>query len=221
MDVFAETLLWSAPLIGGFVGSDAVAAAVAGQLLKDDKPRLLVDLGTNGEVLLSARGRILACSAAAGPAFEGVQILYGMRAEPGAIDEVRLHPEGVDLHVLGDEPARGICGSGLLDLVAELVRLQVIDETGRLRPPEEIASSGLPGLAAHVIETDEQIVFRLTDSPQIIDFTQKTSGKCNLPRPRSGQLSTSVVSTLKCRLTILMKCCWREHLERISARRVP
>ncbi|NLN19854.1 MAG: ATP-binding protein [Firmicutes bacterium] len=173
MDVFAETLLWSAPLIGGFVGSDAVAAAVAGQLLKDDKPRLLVDLGTNGEVLLSARGRILACSAAAGPAFEGVQILYGMRAEPGAIDEVRLHPEGVDLHVLGDEPARGICGSGLLDLVAELVRLQVIDETGRLRPPEEIASSGLPGLAAHVIETDEQIVFRLTDSPQIIDFTQK------------------------------------------------
>lgn len=173
MDVFADTLLWSAPLIGGFVGSDAVAAAVAGRLVKDDKPRLLVDLGTNGEVLLSARGRILACSAAAGPAFEGVQILHGMRAAPGAIDGVTLHPDGVELHVLGDESAKGICGSGLLDLVAELVRLQVIDETGRLRSPGEIASSGMPGLAGHVMETDQQIVFRLTHGPHIIDFTQK------------------------------------------------
>jgi len=173
IDGFPDTLLWSGPLVGGFVGADAVAAAVAGQLLSDNKPRLLIDLGTNGEILLSANGRIWACSAAAGPAFEGVQILNGMRAEPGAIDGVALNPDGVQLHVLGDnDSARGICGSGLIDLVAELVRLDVIDETGRLRSSEEVAAAGKPGLAGHLVETDGGIVFRLTERPQTIDFTQ-------------------------------------------------
>lgn len=173
MDAFPDTVLWSGPLIGGFVGADAVAAAVAGQLLTDDQPRLLVDLGTNGEILLSAHGRIWACSAAAGPAFEGVQILHGMRAEPGAIDGVALSSDGVELHVLGDcDFATGICGSGLIDLVAELVRLDVIDGTGRLRSAAEVTAAGKPELARRVVETARGTAFRLTQEPQTIDFTQ-------------------------------------------------
>ena len=99
---FAHCLVWTGPVVGGFVGADAVAAGVAGKLLSDEQPRLLIDLGTNGEILLSAHGRILACSAAAGPAFEGVQISCGMRAQEGAIDGLVLDEDGVKLHVLGE-----------------------------------------------------------------------------------------------------------------------
>ena len=173
LEGFADTLLWSGPIIGGFVGADAVAAAVAGRLLEDDEPRLLIDLGTNGEILLQAKGRVLACSAAAGPAFEGVQIRHGMRAEPGAIDGVSLSSTGLELHVLGEnEPARGICGSGLIDLVAELLRLGMIDETGRLRTRDEVAALGYPKLAHHVIQTDDGLAFGLTESPNSIYLTQ-------------------------------------------------
>jgi uncharacterized 2Fe-2S/4Fe-4S cluster protein (DUF4445 family) len=169
LTAFPDSLVWTGPIIGGFVGADAVAAGVAGQLLADPKPRLLIDLGTNGEILLSANGRVLACSAAAGPAFEGVQISCGMWAEQGAIDGVDISPTGVGLHVLGkDAPPRGICGSGLIDAVAEMLRTGVIDETGRFNSQEEVAASAGPPIAACLVEKDGNTVFRLAEGLDMV-----------------------------------------------------
>lgn len=170
---FAHCLVWTGPVVGGFVGADAVAAGVAGKLLSDEQPRLLIDLGTNGEILLSAHGRILACSAAAGPAFEGVQISCGMRAQEGAIDGLVLDEDGVKLHVLGENVApAGICGSGLIDAVAEMLRVGVIDETGRFNSPAEVAASTGPAVASRLVEQDGNWAFRLTTGEQALTLTQ-------------------------------------------------
>jgi uncharacterized 2Fe-2S/4Fe-4S cluster protein (DUF4445 family) len=170
---FAHCLVWTGPVVGGFVGADAVAAGVAGQLLRDEQPRLLIDLGTNGEILLSAHGRILACSAAAGPAFEGVQISCGMRAQEGAIDGFVIDDDGVKLHVLGEDAAPvGICGSGLIDAVAEMLRVGIIDETGRINSPTEVAASAGKAVASRLVEQDGSWGFQLTTGENALTLTQ-------------------------------------------------
>jgi uncharacterized 2Fe-2S/4Fe-4S cluster protein (DUF4445 family) len=131
------------PLVAGFVGADAVAVALATRLDEARAPRIAVDIGTNGEVVVGAGGRLWACSAPAGPALEGAQIRHGMRAAIGAIDRVEVEHGDLRWHTIGDGPAQGICGSGLLDAVAALLDLGVLDWTGlidldrrdRLPPP--------------------------------------------------------------------------------------
>lgn len=120
------------PLVAGFVGADAVAVALATRLDEGDALRIAVDIGTNGEVLLGSAARLIACSAPAGPAFEGGQIRHGMRGAHGAIDRVTV-TDDLHLHTLGEADALGICGSGLLDLVAGLLEVGVIDWTGLIQ----------------------------------------------------------------------------------------
>lgn len=132
------------PGISGYVGADTVAAALAAALDTAKEPTLLVDLGTNGEIAVSGPTGMFACSAAAGPAFEGAGIRCGMGSMPGAIDSFRIDDAPVWTTIENAAP-RGICGSGLLDLVAELVRVGVIDETGRLLDGDE-----LPEVSAHL-----------------------------------------------------------------------
>ncbi|MBE5765825.1 MAG: DUF4445 domain-containing protein [Clostridiales bacterium] len=122
-----------APLISGFVGADAVAAGIYADMDMPGGTRLLLDVGTNGEMLLSHNGKIGACAAAAGPAFEGAHIEYGMGGTEGAIRKARLLEDGTwELETIGNTAPRGICGSGLIDIAAELVRAEIIDETGRM-----------------------------------------------------------------------------------------
>ena len=131
------------PVIGGFVGGDLVAGIIATQLCSQNAPSLLIDIGTNGEILLwQPDGRLLLASAtAAGPAFEGARISQGMIAATGAMERVVI---GDTLHVetIGNQPARGICGSGLIDLVAELLRIGAVATSGKLltanRLPETV-----------------------------------------------------------------------------------
>jgi len=99
---------------------------------------LAVDVGTNGEIVLGCRDRILACSTAAGPAFEGAHIKHGMRAAAGAIDAVWIEDADVRFTTIGGVKPVGICGSGLLDMVACLVRAGIIDASGRIVDPEEV-----------------------------------------------------------------------------------
>lgn len=128
-----------APLIGGFVGSDALACLVYFGFDREGETALAVDLGTNGEVLLASGGDIWAASTAAGPAFEGVNISCGMRALPGAVTRVNLDEDGgLKLVTVGDEPPRGMTGSGLLSAVMALRNLGVIDSSGRMADPGEI-----------------------------------------------------------------------------------
>ncbi len=120
------------PCIGGFVGSDALAGVLATGMHEHDELAVLVDLGTNGEIVVGNRRRLLSASAAAGPAFEAGGIAMGMRAGAGAIDRVTLSRDVLDCHVIGESRARGICGSGLIDAVAAALELGWLEPGGRL-----------------------------------------------------------------------------------------
>jgi uncharacterized 2Fe-2S/4Fe-4S cluster protein (DUF4445 family) len=120
------------PIVAGFVGADAVAVALATRIYEGEAPRIAVDIGTNGEVLLGSAARLWACSAPAGPAFEGGQIRHGMRGAAGAIDRATVDDD-LHVHTLGEADALGICGSGLLDLVAGLLDAGVVDWTGLIQ----------------------------------------------------------------------------------------
>ena len=144
------------PLVAGFVGADAVAVALATRLPDSPALRVAVDIGTNGEVLLGSRERLLACSAPAGPALEGAQIRHGMRGAQGAIDKVTIDHD-VHIHTIGETPALGICGSGLIDLLAGLLDAGVIDWTGLIQV--EARDSLPPALRGRVAMRGEERVF--------------------------------------------------------------
>ena len=119
------------PALGAYVGPDIVAGILATGLTLDRRVRLFVDVGTNSEIVLGSSGRALACAAPAGPAFEAAQIKCGMRAAEGAVEGVKVVDGEVQLTVIGDVEPQGLCGSGLVDAVAELVGAGIIDHSGR------------------------------------------------------------------------------------------
>jgi uncharacterized 2Fe-2S/4Fe-4S cluster protein (DUF4445 family) len=119
------------PALGAYVGPDIVAGVLATGLTLDKRTRLFIDVGTNSEIVLGSSERALACAAPAGPAFEAAQIRCGMRAADGAIEGVRIVDGEVQLTVIGDVEPLGLCGSGLVDAVAELVGAGVLDHSGR------------------------------------------------------------------------------------------
>ena len=133
------------PLIGGFVGSDALACLIYHAFDRAPGPMAAIDLGTNGEVMVTDGRRILVGSTAAGPAFEGVNISCGTRAVDGAIVGARVVPENgsLTLTTVGDQPPVGLTGSGLLDLVCELRRADVIDAKGRIVPEHPVVGQRL------------------------------------------------------------------------------
>jgi uncharacterized 2Fe-2S/4Fe-4S cluster protein (DUF4445 family) len=151
------------PSIGAYVGADIVADIVATGLVRDPEMRLLVDVGTNGEIACGSAERSVATAAPAGPAFEGGEILCGMRATDGAIEGVTLTNGEVELQVIGgdeNEP-RGICGSGLIDIVAQLRLAGLLDDGGKMMSREEAEALGHP-LAGQLIVRDEVKAFVLT-----------------------------------------------------------
>jgi uncharacterized 2Fe-2S/4Fe-4S cluster protein (DUF4445 family) len=152
------------PVIGGFVGGDTVAGMLATRIDELEGPVLMVDIGTNGEIVLAHDGELLAASTAAGPAFEGARISCGMRGARGAIEKVVLDGD-VHLGVIGNVPPMGICGSGLIDLAAEMLRVGIVSPEGRLLPADELPT-GLPSALARRIHTadDGSTVFVLMDS---------------------------------------------------------
>lgn len=122
------------PNIAGFVGGDHVSMAMASGLLETDQITLGLDIGTNTEVSLAANGRLLSCSTASGPAFEGAHIRDGMRAAPGAIEWVRMTDGRIEYQTIDGVAPVGICGSGILDSVAELRRIGVLKGNGAMAP---------------------------------------------------------------------------------------
>ena len=120
------------PVIAGFVGADTVGCLLAGGWESLEELTLMIDIGTNGEIVMGDRHRMIACSTAAGPAFEGAKIQCGMRGAEGAVEHVWLEDGEVKWKVIGGGKAIGICGSGLIDLVAVLLRSGQMDESGKL-----------------------------------------------------------------------------------------
>ncbi|HSB07581.1 MAG TPA: ASKHA domain-containing protein [Thermodesulfobacteriota bacterium] len=130
------------PIEAGFVGADNVGVLIAEEPYNQDKKVLLIDIGTNGELVMGNRHLLISSSCATGPALEGAHVKFGMRAAPGAIERIRIHPEtlDVDFKVIGQKQwnselkvttAKGICGSGIIDGMAELFRAGIIDKSGR------------------------------------------------------------------------------------------
>lgn len=143
------------PNIGGFVGGDTVADLVTTEMLDKDEWSLLIDIGTNCEVVLGRRGEgFLATSAPAGPALEGACISAGMRAERGAIDDVRLENNALVLHTIDSAPPRGLCGSGLFHAVAALYEWGIITAAGRILPPAEITNPAIRQFLAQRVSID-------------------------------------------------------------------
>ncbi len=140
------------PCLGSFVGSDILAGVLATRLHESKELVALVDLGTNGEMVVGNRERMLCASTAAGPAFEGARIAHGMRAVTGAIAEVRVVDGRFECRVLGNAAPRGLCGSGLVDAVAAGLDLGRIDATGRLTSG---ALELVPGMALHQADIRE------------------------------------------------------------------
>ena len=134
------------PNIAGYVGADHVAVILATQLTKASHPVIAIDIGTNTEISLAVNGRLFSCSCASGPAFEGAHIRDGMRAAPGAIERVQIHQGEVHIFTIGDEPPVGICGSGILDAVAEMRKNGILNEKGALQPVHPDVNSSQPGL---------------------------------------------------------------------------
>jgi uncharacterized 2Fe-2S/4Fe-4S cluster protein (DUF4445 family) len=127
-----EGNVWLLPSVAGYVGSDITAGVLYTGIHELDGLNLFVDIGTNAEIVLGNRDRLLSCSTPAGPAFEGTGIKCGMRATPGAISHVRLENGEVSLQIIGEGNPKGICGSGLIDVVSELIRVGLVDNKGKL-----------------------------------------------------------------------------------------
>ena len=153
------------PALGAYVGGDIVAGMLATGMDRDKRTRLFIDVGTNCEIVLSDGNRILSTAAPAGPAFEGGAIRCGMRAADGAIEVVKLDPEAADgseveIGVIGDVAPRGLCGSGLVDAVAELVKAGLLDASGRY-VTDQVAKEVAPGLADRLTSIGQERVFVL------------------------------------------------------------
>jgi len=167
------------PLIAGYVGADAVADILASGMRESDELSLLLDIGTNTEVFVGSRDGIVSCSCASGPAFEGAHIRQGMKAVQGAIERVRIEATTLNVECVtvgGDKPV-GICGSGILDAVAELLKCHVIDSKGRFQKMDNKRAIELSGDRAFVLALGEE-----TSTGEPIVITQKDIGEVQLAK---------------------------------------
>jgi uncharacterized 2Fe-2S/4Fe-4S cluster protein (DUF4445 family) len=148
------------PAFGAYAGGDITSGLLASGMDRDARTRLFIDIGTNCEIVLGNRDWLLATAAPAGPAFEGAAIRCGMRAADGAIEVVTMTPDSVAFQVIGDAEPAGLCGSGLVDAVASLVAVGLLDRSGRFVPPEQAAVIA-PGLAPRLTAIGAERVFVL------------------------------------------------------------
>jgi len=178
INIHPEGIVHVMPNIAGFVGADTVGVLLATRIDLDSDIKLVIDIGTNGEMVMGSGDRVLACSTAAGPAFEGAQIKFGMRAATGAIEGVQIENGEVRIQVIGNSAPRGICGSGLIDAIAEMLKAGVIDFTGRILPPADLEGQVSPGLISRIVEGERGNEFILVEAghtahQQAVAITQK------------------------------------------------
>jgi len=142
------------PNIAGFVGADTVAVLLTTMIQESSEICVALDIGTNGEIAMGSREGVLTCSTAAGPAFEGAKIRYGMRASSGAIHHIHVDDGALVCETINGEPPRGICGSGLIDAAALLLNHGLMDETGRILTTDQMKGEDLNFLKERLYEND-------------------------------------------------------------------
>lgn len=157
LPICPQAQLLTVPDISGYVGADTVGCILAESLHRATEPTLLVDIGTNGEMVLCAGSRMITCATAAGPALEGANIVCGMTASPGAIDHVWLAEGKIQVSTIGNTPPIGICGSGLIDAVAVLLELGILNARGRILSKKEQEGQRVVYLTDPVFLTQDDI----------------------------------------------------------------
>ena len=177
LTIHPEGRVYLFPAIGAYVGGDIVAGLLATAVPRGNRLRLFVDVGTNGEIALGHEQRTVATAAPAGPAFEGAEISCGMRATTGAIEGVQITEDAVVLQTIDDAPPVGLCGSGLVDVVAQLYKRGLMDATGRMRSAEELDHEVPASLATRLISMNGVRAFILAAEKETggrpVVFTQK------------------------------------------------
>jgi len=168
LNIHPQGMAYVLPIIGGFIGGDTVAGILVAELCQGAELRLFVDIGTNGEIAVWTGSRLLTASTAAGPAFEGARISCGMRACRGAIEKV-LFDGRLRLNVIADALPAGLCGSGLIDLAAELLRHGLLDVRGRFATPQQLPPDVPRELAERLINHNGQAAFLLVPAEEAAD----------------------------------------------------
>ncbi len=133
LDIHPQAMAYGPPLIGGHAGADCIADIIATRLYQSEEVEMIVDIGTNGEIVIGNKDRIITASCAAGGAYEGYQISCGVGAIEGAITKLRIDDGKVSYETLGNKKPVGVCGSGVIDLLAELARNGIINKGGRIK----------------------------------------------------------------------------------------
>lgn len=160
LEVSPKGLIYLPPIISAYVGADITSGVLAARLHEQKGVTLFVDIGTNGEMVIGGDGGLTATSTAAGPAFEGMNIAYGMRAGQGAIEAFEIGEEdSLEVRTIGDTSPVGICGSGLLDIVGELVEHKVINRAGRLTDSQQLSSQ----LKERLVKQEGKTVFQVAE----------------------------------------------------------
>jgi len=179
-----EAYVYHLPNVSRFLGGDAIGDVIASGMYESDKISLLVDLGTNGEVIFGNKNWLFSCSCASGPAFEGMGVRHGMRCARGGIEHVRIDPDTfrAEVSVIGGRPPKGICGSGIIDVTAEMFKVGILDFVGKLVPRKTpLVREGRDGLE-YVISTaeetaiDRDIVITQADLDYVIDSKAAACG---------------------------------------------
>ena len=174
IEINPRGLLYSLPGISAWVGSDIIAGILATGLYEQDEISLLVDIGTNGETVIGNREWIVSSSASAGPALEGASLSCGIQAEKGAIEKFFIEDGAIGYKTIGDYPPKGICGSGIIDLVSVLLQFEVIDRSGNFVEKESNTFEEIDGKRSYVLvpkdktRTGKQIFVTESDIENII-----------------------------------------------------
>jgi uncharacterized 2Fe-2S/4Fe-4S cluster protein (DUF4445 family) len=168
LETLPDAHIWVLPSIAGWVGGDTVAVLLATGLYEEEDLALAIDIGTNGEMALGSRRRVLACSTAAGPAFEGAHISCGMRAAEGAIDALWVDHR-LQWTTIGGAKPRGFCGSGLVDALAEFLRVGLIDQRGKVTDSETLVQRGQAALTEYIQGEGHNRSIRVVPSDAALD----------------------------------------------------
>jgi uncharacterized 2Fe-2S/4Fe-4S cluster protein (DUF4445 family) len=163
LDINPAGRVYVPPIVHAFIGSDITAGVLACGCLEKKKPSLFVDVGTNGEMGINNDGRFIVASTAAGPAFEGMGVSCGIRAVPGAVEAAYFDGEKIDIKTIDAQPARGICGSGIIDIMASLLKAGVVNPAGRIKTPEQ-KEDLQASVAEGLMLIDDQPVFNIADN---------------------------------------------------------
>lgn len=178
------------PVIAGFVGADTMGCLLAVRPDLKEEITLMIDIGTNGELVLGNKERLVCCSTAAGPAFEGAKIQCGMRGAEGAIDHVFWDEEGFRFSVIGNGKPKGICGSGLIDAIACLRKQGLIDEMGHMLSYEEAVETCGTEIASHMIQKENMTAFLFDPQLPQVYLTQKDVREVQLAK---GAISAGIL----------------------------